>query len=226
MINLSNIISQFLNDLNNNLKLESLYQFEFNEELLPFAIHFPTTKYYDRNIILKQELHNAWAYANVQTKGDIVEYYIKNWGGIRGNGITTMNQYRNQDTNQLLNRGYIGISSWSKALVIHNPEEYFIYDSRVAFTINCLQEKYNLNNKIKFDIPSGRGRLVGIASGLLNNQYNYNNWNYIIPLDEVYNNYLELINLISNNTGFSKSKIEMSLFSIAPSLASELIYNS
>lgn len=137
-----------------------------------------------------------------------------------------MNEYRTQTTNQLLTRGYEGISSWSKALVIHNPNEYFIYDSRVAFSINCIQQKFDLNTKYRFEIPSGQGQLVKKGTGLLINKYNFNNWNIKIPKGEVYSFYLTLLESISNQTGFNKSKIEMSLFAIAPNIASELIYLS
>ena len=227
MVNVSNVISQHFLSLNNVITLESLYNFSFNETIIPVNINFINDKTFDRNNDLKSGLHVAWNTTNdLNYKGDIIEYYIKKWGGIRGNNAKTMNEYRTHSTNQLLTRSYTGISSWSKALVIHNPELYFIYDSRVALSINWLQIKYNLENKYKFSIPPSQANGVSVAQQLLNTNNNWNDWTNIIPTNETYSKYLELLNLISINTSYNKSKIEMILFSIAPNLADEIIYLS
>jgi hypothetical protein len=227
MINVSNIISQHIVNMNNIITLESLYNYSFNPNIIPVNIIFRNNKPFDRNIDLKNGLHATWSNSNnLNIKGDIIEYYIKVWGGIRGNSAATMSNYRTQNTNQLLNIGYSGISSWSKALVIHNPSQYFIYDSRVAISINWLQIKYNLGNNYKFSIPPSQATGVGEAQRLLNLNNNWNNWANTIPQDETYSKYLELLNLISINTGYNKSKIEMILFSIAPNLADEIKYLS
>jgi hypothetical protein len=226
MINVSNIISNHIQSLENVITLESLYQFNFNPVKVPVPIIFPIKKPYEANLALKTGLHNAWMQSPLSTKGDIIEYYIKNWGGIRGNNKNTMAQFRTQTTTQLLNSGYKGISSWSKALVIHNPESYFIYDSRVALTINWLQKKYNLPNNIKFEIPLSQSKSVSNAIKELKTNIKWNIWKNTIQPNETYAKYLELLDLISINTGYSKSKIEMILFSIAPNLADEIVYLS
>jgi hypothetical protein len=89
-----------------------------------------------------------------------------------------------------------------------------------------LQIKYNLGNNYKFSIPPSQATGVGEAQRLLNLNNNWNNWANTIPQDETYSKYLELLNLISINTGYNKSKIEMILFSIAPNLADEIKYLS
>ena len=226
MINVSNIISNHILTLGNVITLESLYKFNFNQANIPVPITFTSDKLFDKNIQLKNGLHNMWIISPLITKGDIIEYYISTWGHINGNNAATMNIYRTQTTNQLLNRGFNGISSWSKALVIHDPENYFIYDSRVALSINWLQKKYGLTNNYKFKIPPSQANGVAEATLLLDTNANWNNWANTINPDEIYSNYLELLDLISINTGFTKSKIEMILFSIAPSLADEIIYLS
>ena len=226
MINISNIISNHIRSLENVITLESLYQFDFNPAKVPVRIIFPIKKNYQNNLALKTGLHNAWMRSPLNTKGDIIEYYIKTWGGIKGNNSKTMNEFRTQTTTQLLNRGYKGISSWSKALVIHNPESYFIYDSRVALTINWLQKKYNLPNDFKFEIPQSQSKSVSNAIKELKNNIKWNIWQNHIQQDDTFTKYLELLDLISINTGYSKSKIEMILFSIAPNLADEIIYLS
>jgi hypothetical protein len=226
MINVSNIISSHIMTLSNVITLESLYQFNFNQSHVPIPIIFNSTKPFERNIELKNGLHNTWNMSPLITKGDIIEYYISTWGHINGNNAATMNLYRTQTTNQLLARGYNGISSWSKALVIHNPGNYFIYDSRVALTINWLQKKYGLINDYKFQIPPSQAKGVAKAARLLDSNVNWNVWRNVILPDDTYLKYLELLDLISINTNYSKSKIEMILFAIAPSLADEIIYLS
>ena len=77
MINISNIISNHIRSLENVITLESLYQFDFNPAKVPVRIIFPIKKNYQNNLALKTGLHNAWMRSPLNTKGDIIEYYIK-----------------------------------------------------------------------------------------------------------------------------------------------------
>ncbi|MCF8342805.1 MAG: hypothetical protein K9I82_17645 [Chitinophagaceae bacterium] len=223
MEDISKAISDYFVLLGQAHVVEALYQFEFREDKLPISMNFKNLKCFDKNIELKEKLNQFWNKAEQPVKGNIIEYYIKEWGGIKGNSSNKMNKYRTQNTNQLLANGYGGISSWSKALVIHNPEEYFIYDSRVAFAINYLQIRFNVNKKYAFPMPLGQSKSIKQGMRIIKSNYDFAKWQKI-DKNETYKTYQTLIEKVSLESGFAKSKIEMILFSIAPNLASELIY--
>jgi hypothetical protein len=60
---------------------------------------------------------------------------------------------------------------------------------------------------------------------IIKTNYDFAKWQKI-DKNETYKTYQNLIEKISLKSGYDKSKIEMILFSIAPNLASELIYIS
>lgn len=89
-----------------------------------------------------------------------VKYYelslwiIKDWGGI--------NNAKDEATQDLIDKIYQGteptfnrISSTSKILAFLKPENYVIYDSRVAYALNWIILKKDAGNKF-FPIPEGR----------------------------------------------------------------------
>jgi hypothetical protein len=232
MIQLATKISEYLRALNNVSPLENIYSYEFNINRLPIEINFQNINTsFQRNIELKNRLHQIWLNSNQELKGNIIEYYIKIWGGIRGNSPETMEFYRTATTEALLNGPFGRISSWSKALVIHNPMRFLIYDSRVAISLNCLQARFNLENeeKIRFVIPqpnvrNGHPRRQVINQFQNENCNNYNFW-LNVNVETQYYTYLELLEQVQINSGFDKCLIEMVLFQITDQLCDEHLRN-
>ena len=91
----------------------------------------------DRNIELKRELHARFKHAPRDARERLVRYYVTTWGGIKI-GTETFRRYACERTEPLAGSGLDGIASRSKALVLHDPSRYAIYDSRVAATLNYL----------------------------------------------------------------------------------------
>jgi len=92
----------------------------------------------------------------------IIELIVREWGGIRNNKPATLAAYADHLITGNLKKLFVtsGISSKSKILAAWDPEQYFIYDSRVAI---ALQKLYS--EKYKFHIPNpkiGENRKIQI----------------------------------------------------------------
>ena len=120
---------------------------EINEEKLPLGIQLPLGNQYIKNLVLKQELNNRWKNSETEEdKFNLIKYYIATWGGIHTNSLESMNEYARLSADELIKKGKKGIASWSKAIVIHDPDKYAIFDARVAISLNCIQKLYNIEN--------------------------------------------------------------------------------
>ena len=91
----------------------------------------------DRNIELKHSLHERFRNAPVDEREGLVRYYVTTWGGINI-PVDTRRRYARERAESLADSGLAGIASRSKALVLHDPSRYAIYDSRVAVSLNHL----------------------------------------------------------------------------------------
>ena len=128
-----------------------------NENHLPKNIILPDGNNYSKNISLKKQLHTLWKNEKNETiKGDLIEYYIVKWGGIKTNGVASLNIYRSNNAEELILKGNQGVASWSKALVVHDWNNYAIFDARVSCSLNILQILSNNETKILFPILSSR----------------------------------------------------------------------
>ena len=91
----------------------------------------------DRNIELKRELHARFRRALGDEREKLVDYYVKTFGGINI-GDDARRRYAREHAPALADEGLTNIASRSKALVLHDPSRYAIYDSRVAVSLNYL----------------------------------------------------------------------------------------
>lgn len=95
----------------------------------------------DRNVELKHALHSLFKNAadeeQERKREELVRYYVTTWGRINI-GDDTCRQYARESAEDLARRGLENIASRSKALVLHDPSRYAIYDSRVAVSLNYL----------------------------------------------------------------------------------------
>ena len=91
----------------------------------------------DRNIELKRELHPRFRRALGDDREKLVDYYVKTFGGINI-GDDARRRYAREHAATLAGEGLTNIASRSKALVLHDPSRYAIYDSRVAVSLNYL----------------------------------------------------------------------------------------
>ena len=92
----------------------------------------------DKNIELKHALHDCFASAPCAERKRLVKYYIETFGGIRGLAADHVRDYACNRAKSLAGEGLGRIGSRSKALVLHNPVRYAIYDARVSVSLNYL----------------------------------------------------------------------------------------
>jgi hypothetical protein len=227
---LAQLIANFVQQRMNLNNPNEIYEWRpINENFLPPDIFIEGNNDLERNISLKYALHEAWLQSenNLQRRGDLIQYYITYWGGIWGNGPERMNLYRNSNPENLIMLGLQGIASWSKALVIHDPNQYAIYDVRVVAILNYLQMlDQDLVQKIRFRITNGgRNATINQANYIMDINNMYNGW-IAIPQNQVYSgHYLPLLRQSAEMIGTNISTVEMILFNYAPILAEQIIEN-
>ena len=92
----------------------------------------------DKNIELKHALHERFVQAPCDERTRIVKYYVEVFGGIHGLVPDVLREYACDRAKSLASHGLERIASRSKALVLHDPRRYAIYDSRVSVSLNYL----------------------------------------------------------------------------------------
>lgn len=194
---------------------------EINEEKLPNGVELPIGNQYLKNLVLKQELNNRWKNSgNSKEKFELIKYYIATWGGIHTNSQESMNEYSNLSARELIKKGKKGIASWSKAIVIHDPNKYAIFDARVAISLNCIQKLYNIENKVLFPVLSSRNKVVARGNKLIKESAKLENWKKANE-ETFYNQYLEILENVADEFNTNVSTVEMLLFAKAEELVKE-----
>lgn len=188
------------------------YHWVIKNNLLPSGIELPNENRVTRNLLLKEQLHAKWLQSDIKIKGELIEYYIVRWGGIRGNKPETLDIYKTNTAQELINKGLNGVSSWSKALVLHDCNKYAIFDSRVSCSLNYLQIIYNSKRKILFPILASQNKEITKANKNLKEISR--DWKKL-GYNEFYDFYLELLSATANDLKTNISTIEMLLFAKA-----------
>ena len=171
---------------------------EINEDKLPMGIELPEGNQYVKNVVLKKELNKKWK----ESKSDedrliLIKYYIATWGGIHTNSKESMEEYSKLSATQLIKNGKKGIASWSKAIVVHNPDEYAIFDARVAISLNCIQKLYGLKDAVLFPVLPSRNKIVAIGNKLIKDTAKSESWEKANE-ENFYTQYLKNFKLCCN----------------------------
>lgn len=199
--------------------------YNWRKTIIPKDIVLPQGNQYLKNIYLKKELHTKWKdETSAEKKGVLIEYYIRTWGGIKGNSKESMQEYQSSNAEDLIKKGVKGIASWSKALVIHDYNKYAIFDARVSCSLNCLQMINSVEDKILFPILASQNKTIISANKKLKIISKNENW---IISDEktFYNEYLNILKLVSKELNTDISTIEMLLFAKAEELIKQSSLN-
>jgi hypothetical protein len=139
------------------------YKWRVNPISLPPGVVLPEGSHYAQNVALKLQLSALYSSADNQGKKEIVRYYISEWGGIRRNTEERILSYALDTPESLISKGSQGIASWSKALCIRFPNDYAIYDARVALSLNCLQIIDVVDHPILFPLLTGQNKLIRVC---------------------------------------------------------------
>jgi hypothetical protein len=201
----------------------SWYKWQINEQKLPLGISLVDGSNYDKNIELKHILSKELNKTTDEDKRiEIISYYIEDWGGIHTNKMETMYDYCTLNAEQLIMRGSHGVSSWSKANCIHNPDKYAIFDARVSATLNLLQVIEKVKKKEFYPLISSRNNTIAKANGAIRRYMKSNNdWTKKNEY-EFYTQYLTLIQTVANKCNTNIATIEMLLFSKSIELANHI----
>jgi len=195
---------------------------EINENKLPLGIILPKGNQYAKNLVLKNELHKKWKESsNPEDKFILIKYYIATWGGIHTNSSESMNEYTTIPATELIKKGKKGIASWSKAIVVHNPNEYAIFDARVAISLNCIQKLYEINEKILFPVLSSRNKTVALGNKLIKKTAKIESWKKAYE-ENFYKQYLRILKSVAVKLETDISTIEMLLFAKAEELVEKV----
>lgn len=189
-----------------------------NESKIPDAIQLPEGNQFKKNIALKELLHSKWKNEkDIEKRGKYIAYYIIDWGGIKGNKSDSMKEYQENNAEELIQKGIKGVASWSKALVLHNPNEYAIFDARVSASLNCLQIINEVNNKILFPILASQNKTIISANKTIKGISKTEKWK-VFDEYNFYRQYLNILKKTSQELNTNISTVEMLLFAKAEEL--------
>jgi len=224
------IILPIFSQYSDKYKIDDIYDFDINREIYKKNGLFTdkeqlklnnSKNLFEENVLLKKIV----SFKLISEK-DPLKYYnwiVKDWGRITvfDKKIDVINDFFKQiGTNKLGSKHYCTISSLSKIAAFKFPERYFIYDSRVAYSLDWILIKSKKDTSYFF-VPNGRNTFL--------EKYNMNN---IISLFSgryyekkyTYAIYNELIENIFNNANQFRDacNVEMFLWSLFEKIKPEI----
>ena len=208
-------VSKYLKDQFS--RLPEIYPWGFNLENFPNRVyHKSGVNKYEQSRHLRDHIYNA-IQKNSNLSEELQKWYVRDFGGVRGNSDETLNRYITSDYQELLDLGTRGVASWSKILSVRNPKEYAIYDARVALSLNSIQKIYSISDRILFPQLPSRNTTFVLPTQEIIRQSDFfktkNNKNY-------YSKYLEMLQFsVCNQQYFDIQDAEMILFSNAEELS-------
>lgn len=215
-----NIKKALVNFSKDNIgNLSSIYNWPINLEYLPVELNIKGNDLYAKNIDLRFQLNSSYLKSNTfEEKYNLLKWYIYNWGGVKTNNQETLELYTSSSPQELIERGSKGIASWSKALSIINPQEYAIYDARVAMSLNALQIINNVDNPLYYPPLLSRNKTINSCKDQIKPVLQ--KWKKVKD-QEFYQTYLNLLKDVASDIGNDTSHhdIEMLLFAYAEELA-------
>jgi hypothetical protein len=197
--------------------LETRFNYPIPEKVI-FDLSIKGDNNYEKNVDLKEKLSTLMLDDKIN---DISYWIIQKWGGIQSFRKTEKNDklipkfLSEIQKGKLSKSSFSTISSLSKIASFMNPNEYFIYDSRVIFSLNWLL--YCSGNRDSLFIqPNSRNTELnkydlGTIMGLAKNEVNY------IDYSICYHKYCDFIKTYSKSVYPNKKSycLEMLLFTIA-----------
>jgi len=196
------------------------YHGPVNPSFLPRGIVLPMGSPYVQNVALKLQLSDMYSTADDDVRQEITHYYIAKWGGIKRNSEENIRSYALDTPALLIARGSKGIASWSKALCIRCPNEYAIYDARVALSLNCLQIISPVNTPIVFPLLLGQNKLITFGNRMVLRYASAHGWAFAHER-EFYRQYNSILSSAAQLLGVNLYTLEMLLFAKAPELLQE-----
>lgn len=111
----------------------------------------------ERVIELRKKIAKLWA--DEKVRFDIVNWVVTDWGKIDKIQNGTLKKFRDKlSLKQYLVNEYLrsNVASYSKCLAFICPSKYYIYDSRVALTLNALSFALGYEKEVAFQNPASK----------------------------------------------------------------------
>lgn len=231
MENVINAVRRYSEEI--DLKQRFNYKFKMDTSIIKASIIDSVNKTdcdFEKNIILKESLKTQYQSNSDNTQLDF--WIINDWGGIYGFKQTPKNlskilALKNQlQDDKISKENFETISSLSKVASFWDPLEYFVYDARVAYSLNWLILRYENTEGIKhkyFPMPNSRNKalvnydmqtILNLFHAEKNQEYKSI---YFTP-EEAYHAYCKLIKLIALQVFEGETPaylVEMLLFVVA-----------
>lgn len=179
---------------------------------------------YQPNLELKAYLNQQWASASSARKLQLAKVIVSDWGGVRGNKPETLQRYVQNMSKQPLLTPLQGVASYSKILSIAQPNQFAIYDARVAGCLSAVQINAGILKGVAFNYVPGRNNVVGNTASKLGFTQDArfsvkvlvkSGWSPI-KRDQTYARYLNTLSLcLENLPNYSLTSLEMALFANA-----------
>ncbi|MBD2751113.1 hypothetical protein IC232_31260 [Microvirga sp. BT688] len=169
------------------------------------------------NFRLKRSLSAAW-HTQPDRHYDLANWYVAKWGGVPSNKEETIRAYIAQTEDDLESRGAGGVATWSKILVLRNPDRYAIFDARVAMALNALQIVQEHERPIFFpNLPSKNTTAKAFHEFM---KVRDNSDAHEAYPSRVYSIYLQILREVARRLEVETlDEIEMTLFAQAETLA-------
>jgi hypothetical protein len=201
MINLQSILAEYFVNARSNLDID--YDWDVPEKA-PIPFVKGTDSCAQANIRLRRELRNVWI-TEPARRYELANWYVRVWGGIRRNESETIRAYCDSSEEQLASSTWKGIATWSKILVIRNPDKYAIYDARVGAAILALQLLKRTTTPILFFHVPSRNKDI--------KEFQFRVKQIPGSKDHTYKDYVTLLTTVAKRSGLiSPEEIEMVLF--------------
>jgi hypothetical protein len=144
--------------------------------------------------------------------------YVATWGGVPSNKEETIRVYIAQSEDELASRGAGDVATWSKILVLRNPDRYAIFDARVAMALNALQILQDHEQPIFFPNLPSKNKTAKAFHDYMKDRDN-GDAHQAFP-SRVYSIYLQVLREVARRAGVETlDEIEMTLFAQAEILA-------
>jgi len=186
---------------------------------------------YEKNVALKRLIQNKYQNRELNNRS-ISEWIIKEWGGIKKIS-KNLDEYISAVERKELPQNLSGVASYSKLFAMFYPDEFAIFDARVAVSLNIIQLLSAEKSAVFFPYLSGRNKWTGDQvnkrgfSSISHfkrdsiNTTSTKTWEFI-PEYRVYAFYNNILLNIAEASKWQLMDIEMLLFSQAEKLVQKI----
>lgn len=203
--------------LHNVGKIKDNYQWDFPIEKFPLTYRKKSKNDYLNSLDLRMFIHDAIR-SNSPKSGELQIWYVKEWGRVRTNRPSTLDEYIITPSERLIERGERGIASWSKMLSVRDPSSYAIYDARVAMSLNTISLTQSGESNFFFPQLASRNKKIVAAQSVIKSHIKLHG---LRSERYFYRNYLDFLSKSVSQCGnkFSIQTAEMVLFADAEALS-------